>query len=108
MENRQMTIQSNNRIFLNDPWLQAYILLAFRIHKAVQATYGDECLFVESYYGPQTWREQAESEPQATPADLVRQAADLLDALPAQGFPANRATYLAKHVRAMLMMCRKL
>jgi hypothetical protein len=59
---------------MNENWLQAYILLAFRIHKVVQATYGDACLFVESYYGPQAWREQAESEPQTAPADLVRQA----------------------------------
>lgn len=93
---------------MNETWLQAYILLAFRIHKVVQETYGAECLFVESYYGPQGWREQTESEPQATPADLVRQATTLLDALPAQNFPANREIYLAKHVRAMVMMCRKL
>ncbi len=93
---------------MNETWLQEYILLAFRIHKVVQATYGAECLFVESYYGLQAWRKQAESEPQTAPDDLVKQAAILFDALPAQGFPSNRKIYLAKHIRAMLMMCRKL
>lgn len=93
---------------MSETWLLEYILLAFRIHKVVQATYGADCLFVESYYGPQAWRTQAESEPQAVPADLVRQAITLFDALPAQCFPSNREIYLAKHLKAVLMMCRKL
>jgi hypothetical protein len=93
---------------MSETWPQEYILLAFRIHKAVQTTYGGECLFVETYYGPQEWRQQAESEQEAAPADLVRQAMTLFDAIPAQGFASNREIYLAKHPRAMETLARKL
>ena len=91
---------------MSDNWLREYILLAFRIHRVVQTTYGDQ--FVEAYYGPPAWCQQAESEPEMAANDLVRQAMSLADALPAQGFAAGRTIYLGKHVRAMETLCRKL
>jgi hypothetical protein len=91
---------------MNETWLQAYIFLAFRLHRAVSTAYG--CPFVEDYWGPPTWREQVETAPEIAPADLVRQAISLSDALPAQGFAPSRVIYLGKHVRAMETLARKL
>ena len=91
---------------MSETWLQEYIFLAFRLHKAVETIYGSP--FVEEYWGPPAWREQVEAEPEMTAADLVRQAMTLADALPAQGFAPNRVAYLGKHVRAMETLARKL
>lgn len=91
---------------MSEFWLQQYILLAFRIHRVIQVTYGSP--FVEAYYGPSAWQTQVESEPELKAADLVRQAISLADALPDQGFEPNRVVYLAKHVKAMETLCRKL
>ncbi len=91
---------------VNDSWLQDYISLAFRLHKATQAAY--QSPFVEEYWGPPAWREQVEKEPEMTAADLVRQAMTLADALPTQGFAPNRVTYLDKHLTAMETLARKL
>jgi hypothetical protein len=91
---------------MSETWLQEYIFLAFRLHRAVETTYGSP--LVEEYWGPPAWREQVEAEPEMTAADLVRQAMTLADALPAQGFAPNRVAYLGKHVRAMETLARKL
>ena len=91
---------------MSEIWLQEYIFLAFRLHKAVETAYRSP--FVEEYWGPSAWREQVETEPEMTAADLVRQATTLADALPAQGFAPNRVTYLGKHLRAMETLARKL
>jgi hypothetical protein len=91
---------------MGENWLREYIFLAFRIHKLAEATYGSP--FVETYYGPPEWRTQIESEPEATASQLVRQAISLADALPGQAFTQNREIYLAKHVKAMETLCRKL
>ncbi len=56
---------------MNETWLQQYIFLAFRIHKAMQVTY--ESPFVEAYYGPPAWRSQVEAEPVLEPTHLLRQ-----------------------------------
>src|SRR6266566_1602420 len=91
---------------MSEIWLQEYIFLAFRLHKAIETAYGSP--FVEEYWGPSAWREQVETEPEMTAADLVRQATTLADALPAQGFAPNRVSYLGKHLRAMETLARKL
>ncbi len=91
---------------MNETWLQQYIFLAFRIHKAMQATY--ESPFVEAYYGPPAWRSQVEAEPALERAELLRQTMSLADALPVQGFASNREVYLEKHIKAMETLCRKL
>lgn len=87
-------------------WLQDYILLAFRIDKAMQNAQTGQ--FVEAYYGPSSWKEQVETEAETPAADLVRRAIKLEDTLAIQGFTAQRATYLNKHMRAMEMMARQL
>jgi hypothetical protein len=91
---------------MSENWLQEYISLAFRLHKATQATY--QSPFVEEYWGPPAWRAQVETEPEMTTADLVRQAMTLADALSAQGFASNRVIYLGKHLTAMETLARKL
>jgi hypothetical protein len=91
---------------MSERWLQEYISLAFRIHKVVQITYDSP--FVEAYYGPPEWQQQAEAGPEMTAAALAGQARALAETLPAQGFAPNRTIYLGKHVKAMETLCRKL
>src|SRR5258708_23469594 len=91
---------------MSETWLQEYIFLAFRLHRAVETTYGSP--FVEDYWGPKALQKLVEAEPETVPADLVRQAMALADAFPVQGFAPNRVVYLDKHVRAMETLARKL
>ena len=91
---------------MSETWIQNYILLAFRLHKVVQARYGSP--FVEGYYGPLVWRAQVEAEPEMEASDLVRQAMTLADTLPIQGFASSRVLYLSKQVKAMETVGRKL
>lgn len=91
---------------MSETWLQEYISLAFRIHRAVQKTYDSP--FVEAYYGPPEWQQQAEAEPETAASGLVQQALALARTLPEQGFTANRASYLGKHLKTMETLCRKL
>jgi hypothetical protein len=91
---------------MSENWLQKYIFLAFRLHKAVETAYGSP--FVEEYWGPPAWREQVETEPEIVAADLVRQAIVLSDKLSSQGFALNREAYLGKHLKAMETLARKL
>jgi hypothetical protein len=98
--------QKKEVLRMSENWLQEYIFLAFRLHRSAQTTYGSP--FVEEYWGPPAWRKLVEAEPETMPADLVRQAMALTDALPVQGFVTNRAAYLGKHLRAMETLARKL
>jgi hypothetical protein len=41
---------------MNEQWLQAYILLAFRIDKAIRA-FSTNSPFVDCYYGPLEWKD---------------------------------------------------
>lgn len=91
---------------MSEMWLQEYIFLAFRLHRAVKATY--QSPFVEDYWGPKAWRKLVEAEPEAAPADLVRQAITLADTLPDQGFPPRRMNYLSTQIRAIETLARKL
>jgi hypothetical protein len=91
---------------MSETWLQKYIFLAFRLHRAVETTYGSP--FVEDYWGPEAWRKRVEAEPEAAPADLVRQAMTLADTLPEQGFTPRRMAYLSTQIRAMETLARKL
>jgi hypothetical protein len=91
---------------MSETWLQEYIFLAFRLHRAVETNYGSP--FVEDYWGPEALQKLVEAEPETVPADLVRQAMALADAFPVQGFAPNRVAYLDKHVRAMETLARKL
>lgn len=92
---------------MNDHWFQDYILLAFRIDKAIQA-FSKNSPFIDYYYGPSDWKARAQAEPATPPADLLRAANNLADALPLQHFEPHRTAYLAKQVLAMETVCRKL
>ncbi len=91
---------------MNETWFREYVLLAFRIDKAIRKF--SESRFVDYYYGPPEWKAAAEGEAEMPAADLVRNAMALADALPAQGFETHRATYLEKQVMALETVCRKL
>lgn len=91
---------------MNEQWFREYVLLAFRINKAIRKF--SESRFVDYYYGPPEWKAAAEAEAETPAADLVRKAMALADALPAQGFEKHRAAYLEKQVMALETVCRKL
>lgn len=89
---------------MNEQWFKEYVLLAFRMDKAIRKF--TESRFVDYYYGPPEWKAEAEAE---KPADeLVQDAMALEDTLAEQGFEAHRATYLEKQVGALETVCRKL
>ena len=89
---------------MNEQWFKEYVLLAFRMDKAIRKF--TESRFVDYYYGPPEWKAEAEAE---KPADeLVRDAMSLEDTLVEQGFEAHRAIYLEKQVEALETVCRKL
>src|SRR5215831_20441682 len=91
---------------MNEQWFREYVLLAFRIDKAIRKF--TESRFVDYYYGPLEWKNEAESEVERSPAQLVRDAIALEDALASQGFEEHRTNYLAKQLIALETVCRKL
>lgn len=91
---------------MSEQWFRDYVLLQFRMDKVIRKF--TESRFVDYYYGPPEWKATVENEPETPAPDLVRAAMTLLDALPAQGFGAHRATYLSKQVAALETVCRKL
>ena len=89
---------------MNEQWFKEYVLLAFRMDKAIRKFTASR--FVDYYYGPPEWKAEAEAE---KPADeLLRDAMSLEDTLVEQGFEAHRAIYLEKQVEALETVCRKL
>lgn len=88
-------------------WLQFYIQLAFRIDKSIRAISASSP-FVDCYYGPPEWQESVAVEDITPPADLLRAAGQLIDTLPLQNFDPHRQTWLAKQMRAIETVCRKL
>ena len=82
-------------------WEREYVLLGLRIDKVSPG-------FVDAYFGPPAWSATVAAEPVVPPADLVRSAIALSDALPAQGFPPRRAAYLARQLQALETTCRRL
>jgi hypothetical protein len=91
---------------MHEPWFREYVLLAFRIEKAIQKYTGSR--FVDYYYGPSDWQAEAAAEAEQSPSQLVRDAMALQDALAEQGFETHRATYLEKQVIGLETVCRKL
>lgn len=87
-------------------WFQDYVALSFRIDKVIRKF--TESRFVDYYYGPPEWKTSVEGEAETAPSDLVRQAMNLADDLPAQNFEAHRETYLAKQLLALETVGRKL
>ncbi len=92
---------------MNEQWLQAYILLAFRIDKAIRA-FSASSPFVDCYYGPPEWKDKVATEDVTPAGDLLRAAGQLIETLPLQQFEPHRQTYLAKQMLAIETVCRKL
>ena len=86
-------------------WLRDYTVLALRLQKAIDSLTHYEA--VEEYRPPE-WYEQVIYEP-VQPADvLVRDAQKLAETLPEQDFEPHRARYLAKQLRALETIGRRL
>lgn len=91
---------------MSEQWFKDYVQLQFRMDKSIRKF--TESRFVDYYYGPPEWKTAVETEEETPAPDLVRAAMALLDALPTQGFEAQRMTYLSKQVIALETVCRKL
>lgn len=90
---------------MNNNWLRDYTVLALRLQKAIDEHTNYEPL---EEYQPPEWYEQVQHEP-VQPADtLVRHAQELSTRLSQQGFETPRARYLAKQVRALETVARRL
>jgi len=90
---------------LSERWLHDYIVLALRLNKATQQSipYAP----VEEYQPPE-WHEQVLHEPVQPAALLVRNAQELQETLPLQQFESRRRAYLAKQLRALETVSRRL
>lgn len=90
---------------LSERWLHDYIVLALRLNKATQQS--TPYAPVEEYQPPE-WHEQVLHEP-VQPADLlVRNAQELQETLPLRQFASRRRAYLAKQLRALETVSRRL
>lgn len=90
---------------MNEQWLHDYTILALRLQKAVDARTSYEP--VEEYLPPE-WYEQVQHEPVQPGDALTRDAQALMDTLPQQHFEPQRAAYLAKLLRALETVSRRL
>jgi hypothetical protein len=90
-----------------EPWFQEYVLLAFRIDKALR-THAAQSPFVDYYYGPPAWKALIDQEPVLQAVRLMRDADTLADTLALHSFHPHRKAYLIKQVLAMQTVCRKL
>ena len=84
--------------------IREYLLLGLRFDRI-------ESGYVDAFTGDPTLRHTVAAEPTPDPADLVRQARRLIDALPdvphSNGFDRQRADYVGAHLRALECAGRK-
>jgi hypothetical protein len=84
--------------------IREYLLLGLRFDRI-------ESGYVDAFTGDPALRQLVLAEPAPDPADLVRQAQRLLDALPdvprRNGFDQSRADYVGAHLRALACAGRK-
>jgi hypothetical protein len=81
--------------------IREYLLLGLRFDRVEEG-------YVDSFTGDPDLRRAVASEPTPEPADLARQAQRLLAAVPqAEGLEAQRADYLAAHLKALACAGRK-
>lgn len=92
---------------MNESWFRSYILLAFRVDKALRAI-SEHSPFVDYYYGPPEWRAQVASEPLRAAPELLHDALALAEAIAGLDLEPRRATFLSKQVLAIQTVCRKL
>jgi hypothetical protein len=92
---------------MNDSWFRHYVLLAFRIDKALRAV-SEHSPFVDYYYGPSEWKEQVATEALPAAPDLLHEALDLTEVVAGLDLEPQRAIFLRKQVLAMQTICQKL
>ncbi len=83
----------------SDAFIREYLLLGLRFDRVEEG-------YVDSFTGDPALRRAVENEPPPDPADLARQADRLLGEIP-QDLDADRAQYLAAHLRALNCAGRK-
>ncbi|MBO0781811.1 MAG: hypothetical protein J2P37_23585 [Ktedonobacteraceae bacterium] len=86
-------------------WLRDYTILVLRLNKAIESRTQYE--YVEEYQPPE-WYEQVQHEPVQPAEALVRDSQRLLDTLPQQDFEPQRSAHLAKQLRALETVARRL
>jgi hypothetical protein len=92
---------------MNASWFRLYVLLAFRLDKALRAI-SEHSPFVDYYYGPPEWRAEVATEPQRTAPELLHEALDLAEAIAGLDLEPQRAAFLTKQVLAMQTVSQKL
>jgi hypothetical protein len=94
-----------NDELLSEQWLRDYTVLALRLKKALEqrAPYAP----VEEYQPPE-WEEQVLHEPIHPAELLLDDAQQLQETLPRQQFEPQRTAYLAKQLRALETVSRRL
>lgn len=90
---------------MNEHWLHDYTVLVLRLQKAVDAHTSYEP--VEEYLPPE-WYEQVQHEPVQLAETLVRETQALMDTLSQQYFEPQRTAYLARVLRALETVSRRL
>ncbi|WP_458316968.1 DUF885 domain-containing protein [Mycolicibacterium brisbanense] len=83
----------------SDAFIREYLLLGLRFDRVEEG-------YVDSFTGDPALRRAVENEPAPDPADLARQADRLLGEIP-HDLDADRAQYLAAHLRALNCAGRK-
>ncbi len=90
---------------MSEHWLHDYTVLALRLNRAIWQSTSYQP--VEEYQPPE-WEEQVLHEP-VQPADLLlRDAQELQETLPLQQFEQQRTAYLARQLRALETVSRRL
>ncbi len=92
---------------MDDSWFHAYVLLAFRLDKALRAV-SEHSPFVDYYYGPPEWQAQAADEAPMPAVRLLADADNLAAAIARLDLEPQRAIFLRKQVLAMRTVCQKL
>jgi hypothetical protein len=92
---------------MNHFWFRTYVLLAFRLDKALRAI-SEHSPFVDYYYGPPEWKAQVAAEPLTPAPALLHEALDLAEVVSRLDLEAQRATFLRKQVLAMQTVCQRL
>lgn len=90
---------------LNEQWLHDYTVLALRLQKAIDS---HTQYSPSEEYQPPEWYEQVQHEPVHPAEALVHKALYLSETLPKLDFEPQRAAYLAKQLRALETVGRRL
>ncbi|QBD75965.1 hypothetical protein EPA93_08080 [Ktedonosporobacter rubrisoli] len=90
---------------MNEQWLRDYTVLCLRLNKHIHAQTG--YIDVEEYQPPE-WYEQVQHEPLQPHELLLHDTQKLMDSLPQQNFLAQRSIFLARQLRALETVARRL